>query len=370
MTDGKASGKAPEGAPASQPRALLSAVIVGVNGLTSALDEVGLHQQLRESPACRLRLLDRSLPDETLDDLLLGCEAFAAVTGPSALATEDQNTLRAEAQRYLRVVRAVADAARGRRRPTLIGMTASGTQNSFLRMGLSEPRVRDALAELAGALEALAALATSGTPRKRTRLIPLGVGCFIPATVLGGAAALIIVLLASIALATGQAAVTPSGLDIPLTSALPTATPLPTATAKPASTPTTRPGNPSPTTPPGGSNPTPTPKPGAKPTPTSRPGSGTLTVSPNPIDACASPTSNQTFTISYSGSQSSIKWTASWSSSNITLNNNNSGALSGTLSSSQPVPVTLSTTNDSDGSITIIGSDGSSATESYTSINC
>jgi hypothetical protein len=355
---GKSDPKAPGGAPASQPRALLSAVVVAVNKLEAALDEVGLNRRLRESPSSLLRTLDRTLPDETLDDLIVGCEAFASVTGPSALATDDQARLRTEAQRYLRTLQTLTDTARGRRRLTLMGSTSIGTQNAFLRSVLGKPQVRYALEALIDPLTALAALAEGGTPREHVRLIPMGMGCVIPATVLGGAAALIFVLLASIALATGQAQITPNGLNIPLTSALPT------ATAKSGSTPTTRPGNPTPTTTPS-AKPTPTSKPGVKPTTTPVPGYGVLSVSPNNVAPCAG--SPDTFTVSYSGGQSSINWSSSSSDpANILLS-----PASGTLAPGGFVTVTVTASQSATtGSITVTPSHGSASTVNYDASQC
>lgn len=353
MGDGKSSLKAADATPASQPRALLSAVVVAINDLVAALDAVGLYQRLRESPGCRLRALDRNLPDETFDDLLVSCEAFAVMTGPSALATDDLNRLRSEAQRLLRTLQQVADAARGRRRLTLIGTTmgagATGAQNSFLRTALSAPRSRESLEGLIDALSALAALAESGKPQQRKRLIPIGAGLVIPVTVLGGAMALIIVLLASIALVTGRAPITPNGLDIPLTSALPTATPLPTATARPKITPTANPGNPTPTTHPGVG---PTPRPGSTPTTPPSGGYGVLSVSSssNPIAPCSG--NPDSFTISYSGGSKSLTWSVtSTDPSNLSYSQ-----ASGTLTPGGSVDVTVFNKSDTNqGTIYVTG---------------
>jgi hypothetical protein len=309
--------------------------------------------------------LDRNLPDETFDDLLVSCEAFAVMTGPSALATDDLNRLRSEAQRLLRTLQQVADAARGRRRLTLIGTTmgtgATGAQNSFLRTALSAPRSRESLEGLIDALSALAALAKSGKPEQRKRLIPIGAGLVIPVTVLGGAIALIIVLLASIALVTGRAPITPNGLDIPLTSALPTATPPPTATARPKSTRTANPGTPTPTTRPGGA---PTPRPGFTPTTPPSGGYGVMSVSPNTIAPCVG--NSDSFTISYSGGSKSLTWSVtSTDPSNLSYS-----SASGILTPGGSVDVTVSNKSDTNQGTIYVTGGSQQQTVSFDATNC
>ncbi len=359
MGAGKGDLKEPASGPGPRARALIGAVSRATDHLVAALDAIGLNQKLRESPTCQLRSLDRGLPNYTLGNLLLSCEAFATVTAPATLAAGDMARLRAEAQRALRPIQTLADAVRGRRRMTLSGSTTQ-TQGSFLRSAMSEPQVQAALAELLNSLTALVAFEEDGI-QKRKRTLAVAPGCVIPTAVLGGAVALIIFLIASIAVATGGTSVTPSGLNIPLLSIRSAATA--TTTAKPTATSATTGNQPTPTPNPGQA---PTPKPGAKPTATPAPtatpvpGSGALSVSPNSVDACQA--SSSAFTIANTGGQS-VNWSASgYDATSISLTPSH-----GTLSPGQSVTVTVYASSDANGFITITPG---GQTVNYTSTNC
>src|SRR5258708_35356749 len=118
-------------------RALLDQIVEATNRLAAGLDAAGLNQPLRQSPAYKLRSLDRSLPNHTVEDLLLACEAYATVTAPSALATGDFIRVPDEALRTLQLLRALAGGVRGRRRQT--GMPTVRAPGSILRSPVNYP---------------------------------------------------------------------------------------------------------------------------------------------------------------------------------------------------------------------------------------
>ncbi len=348
-------------------RALLDQIEEATNRLAAGLDAVGLNQQLRQSPAYPLRSLDRSLPNYTVEALLLACEAYATVTAPSALATGDFIRVPDEALRTLQLLQALAGGVRGRRRQT--GMTTVGIQGSFLRSAFNEPAVRAALAALMEPLSALAFI-DSTQQQKRRRLLPVGVGCFVPGTVLAGALALIVFLLTSIAFAAGQIAISPNGVDVPVLSggihhrSGAAANPTPTLRANaPASqstagaTPTAIPGSTS----------TPTPS----PTPTATPPSGspTLSVAKSTVGPC--PGTPDSFALTYARRQSPITWTASWPDhTDVTLS-----PAGGTLQPSGPgssVYITVTLVNDVSitGTMTISTGNNLTRTVQYDSTGC
>lgn len=360
MGSDKGGAKIPASGGGSDPRAraMLGAVASATNRLTAALNEVGLDQRLRESPSCRLRSLDRSLPDETLADLLLLCEAFATVTGPATLTTGDVSRIRSEAQRIQRRIQTLQSAVRGQRRMTLTGST-SQTRGAFLRSALVDSDVQDALAELLAALSALVALEDAAA-EKRKRVLVVGPGCVIPTAVLGGALALIVFLLATIATATGQGAISVNGLNIPalaIRSTTPTATVRATATASPATQ------RPTATTQSSVATPVVKLSPTAKTMPAS--GYGALSASPGSAPACQG--QNVSFTLAYTGGSSPISWQASgYNTNDIQLSPS-----AGSLSPGQSVTVNVTVNADSTGSITITPTNGASPTTvSYDSSNC
>ncbi|GAC1454015.1 MAG: hypothetical protein PVSMB4_14690 [Ktedonobacterales bacterium] len=337
-------------------RALLGAVVQATDYLVAALDAAGLTQQLRDSPIYYLRHLDRSLPAYTVTDLLLVCEAYATVTAPTALATGDLAQVRDEAQRTLHLVQAVAGAGRGRRRLTLSETITKGAHTTLLRNAFSKPPVQAALARLIDALAALASI-DGVEARKRRRLLPLGSGCVVPITVLGGAITLIVFLLASIAVASGQVSVTPDGVRIPAISG-------PHGVLASAS-PSTSQRSPTP-------RPAPTaisvPMPAATPTVTTPPSTPMLDVSKNSVFPC--PGAPDSFTITYTGGQQPITWGANWPDHvDITLSPN-----SGTLQPGGIVTVIVDapqTSSNVSGWIAIAASGGLSAPSvQYNSNNC
>lgn len=339
-------------------RALLGAVAQATDHLAAVLDAAGLNRQLRDAPAYSLRQLDRALPNYSVGDLLLVCEAYATVTAPSALATGDLTQVREEARRTLHLVQAVASASRGRRRLTMTDTIIKSAQATFLRTAFNEPPVHNALVQLIDSLSAVVAL-EEDEPKKRARLLPIGTGCFVPVTVLGGAVLLIVFLLTSIALATGQVSVSGEGVRIPAISGShggrPDASQHP-PTVPPVATRTPRP------------TPTATPRPVAPPTATIPTGPPTLTVSKTSVFPC--PDKSDGFTLTYTNGQQPITWVATWPDQpDITLT-----PASGTLQpGSTPVPVTVTantSTYNSD-AITITPSGGlSPLTVQYDSNKC
>jgi hypothetical protein len=348
-------------------RAPLDQIMEATNRLAAELDAAGLNQQLRQSPAYTLRSLERGLPNCTVEDVLLACEAYAMVTAPSALTTGDLFRVRDEALRTLQLLRALAGGTRGRRR--LTGMTTTGIQGAFLRSAFNEPAVQAALAALIEPLSALAFM-DSTQQQKRRRLLPVGVGCFVPGTVLVGALALIVLLLTSIAFAAGQVAISPNGVDVPVLSggmhhtsgAAATHTPTmranvpawqPTATASP----TVIPGS------------TSTLTPGPTPTVTPPAGSPTLSVSKSTVSPC--PGTPDAFTLTYSGGQSPITWTATPSDQADIALNPPSGTLQPSgAGSAANITVTLVNDVSITGTITISTSNTLTRTIQYDSTGC
>jgi hypothetical protein len=337
--------------------ALLERTVEATNRLAVRLDAAGLNRALRQSPTYTLRSLDRALPNYTVEDLLLACEAYATVTAPSALATGDPTRVRDEALRTLQLLRALAGGIRGRRR--LTGMTTVGIQGSFLRSAFSEPAVRAALVALMESLSALACM-DSTQQRKRPRLLPVGVGCFVPGTVLASALALIVFLLTSFAFATGQIAKSPHGVDV---SALVDGNHHTGATSAHA-TPTARIGAPTPQSTAGA-----TPTPGLTPTATPPSGSPTLSVSKSLVMPCLG--APDSFTLTYAGGQNPITWTATWpdhtdialTPANGTLQPNGSG-------SSANITVMLVNDVSVTGSVNISTGNGLSQSVNYDSTGC
>jgi hypothetical protein len=357
-------------------RALLDQIVEATNRLAAGLDAAGVNQPLRQSPAHTLRTLDRGLPNYTVEDLLLACEAYAIVTAPSALATGDLTQVRDEALHTLQLLRALAGSARGWRR--LTGMTTVGVQGAFLRSAFNESTVRAALGALMEPLSALAFM--DSTPqRTRRRLLPVGVGCFVPGTVLASALALIVFLLTSIAFATGQIALSPNGIAVSAfsdeshhkggiaasaasASATPTARtsapgPQPTATPHATSTATTT------------ASPTATPTAGASPTATTPAGSPTLSASRSTVSPCVG--TPDAFILTYSGGQSSVTWTATPSDpTDITLNPPNGTLQPSGAGSATNVTVTLVNDVSITGTITISTSNNLTRTVQFDSTGC
>ncbi len=348
-------------------RALLDQMVEATNRLAAGLDAVGLNQQLRQSPAYTLRSLDRSLPNYTVEDLLLACEAYATVTAPSALATGDFLRVPDEALHILQLLRALAGGVRGRRRQT--GMTTVGVPGSFLRSAFNEPAVQAALAAL---MESLSALAFMGSTQqqKRRRLLPVSVGCFVPGIVLAGALTLIVFLLMSIAFAAGQIAISPNGLAVPVlsdgihhkgaTSANATVTARANAVApQPTGMPRAQPTG----------TPRAQPTAGASPTATTPAGSPTLSVSKSSVSPCLG--TPDAFTLTYSGGQSLITWTATPSDqTDIALNPPNGTLQPSGAGSSTNVTVTLVNDVSITGTITISTSNNLTRTVQYDSTGC
>jgi hypothetical protein len=340
-------------------RTPLEQMVEATNRLAAGLDAAGLNQQLRQSPAYTLRSLERGLPNCTVEDVLLACEAYAMVTAPSALATGDLIRVRDEALRTLQLLRALAGGIRARRRRT--GMTTVLTAGSFLRSAFNEPAVQAALAALIEPLSALAFM-DSTQQQKRRRLLPVGVGCFVPGTVLAGAFALIVFLLTSIAFAAGQIAISPTGIDVPVLSggihhtSGPAATPTPTVRANvPAPQPT--------------GTPRAQPTAGASPTATTPAGSPTLSVSKSAVSPC--PGASDAFTLTYSGGPSPITWTATPSDqTDIALNPTNGTLQPSGAGSTTNVTVTLVNDVTITGTITIATSNNLTRTIQYDSTGC
>lgn len=352
---------------AAEQQTMLSEIALAVEDLAADLETAGLTQQLRESPSCNLRSLDRSLPAYPLEELLLACEAYATVTAPTALAADDFAQVREEAEHLLQSLRVLAGVGRSRRRLPGKGFTSTGTDNFLLRSAFTDTQVQASLNALLDALSPLADI-KDGEPEKRKRALRIGPGCLIPATVLGGAIALVVFLLSSFALATGHPAVLPGGLSVPAlsngSSAAATATTLSGAPIPGIATPTPATAA---TATSSGSGGTPTQPPVAAPTATTPPGVGRLSLSKSTVTPCVG--SSDSFTITYSSGQQPVSWSASWSDhTNVTVSPSN-----GTLQPGGSTSITVSVAIDlsTPGTITMSASNGvKSQTITYDASNC
>ena len=342
-------------------RAWLGTLASAVDYLAESLDTVGLTQRLRESPACNLRSLDRSLPNYPLEDLLLACEAFATVTSPAALATSDFTKIGDEAQRLLQFFHVLSRTGRGRGLLSSLGNTLTGSQNVLLRSAIGDRRVQEDLAEIMDALASLAEI-EGGESAAHRQALPISKGCIIPVAVLGGAITLVALLLGSFAFATGQPPITPGGLNIPGFSQ--NLHPGATATANAQNGKRT----PVVATATSGSGGSATATPKAAPTATTpAPSSPKILLSTSTVSACFD--SPGSFTITYTGGQQPITWNASWPDhTNVAVS-----PASGTLRAGGSTTVTVNILSDTtlSGTITISPSNGlSSRTVQYDGSNC
>lgn len=354
-TAGSASGR-----PDVDVRMLLREIPTAIERLLDEFDAAGVDRKLRRASSSQLHLLDRGLPRQSLDDLLAACEAYALMTAPSALAEGNDAKVYAEAERLASPLETLLRAGAKRRGLSRLTTISISMQAPLLRAALEEPPVRDALRDLAEIFGLLAA--AGGRARKSKRassgLAPLGRRFLMPGSVLVTALALIVLLLGSIAFATGGVTVSPDGIGLggPPAGAQPTATDVSTnnghaPTATPRSVRTATP------TPRG----TATPLPGGKPN---------LTVSQLNQDPCPS----ATFTIAYSSGQGSATWTAKAdNSANILLSSGGSsfsGQVSGTLQSAgQQATISVQSGAAGIGAITVSASNGQTSQVSYDT-NC
>jgi hypothetical protein len=296
-------------------RAWLDGVSQETAELAAALDSAGLERQLRQARAYSLSALDRGAPSVVIEDVLLTCEAVASVTGPSALATGELGRIRDEALRALQYLRVLAAVPRGRR---LMGHTTVGVQGALLRSALHQPAVRDPLFRLMEFLSLLAG-ADAAERRHARRLplpLPLSRGCLVPGSVLISAFGLIVFLLASVAVATGQVGISPGGLVFPQVRGSATVTPRATAGASSR----THGQKPTPTA--ARATPTSAPRPHATPTPAGAPA---WSASPTSVTPCAG--SPAFFSLVYTQGKGQIFWTASGFDTTSISVNPTSGAL-------------------------------------------
>lgn len=336
--------------------ALLEQILEATDHLTAGLNAAGMNQSLLTSSAYILRSLDRSLPAYTVEELLLTFQAFATVTAPSALAMDDLGQIRDEAMRMLRLLTTLRASVHGRRR--LTGSTTVGVNVTFLQSAFSKPEVRDALIRLLGAFTELASIGADKQHKRRP--LAIGVGYFIPGTVLITTLGLIFFLLTSIAFATGQIAISSNGVNVTALSnaiqqsgaknaqATATAVPQPTATPTPRPIPTAS------------RSATATPNTSATPT---------LSVSKSTVQPCLG--TPDSFTLIYANGSTPARWTASWQdTTNIALS-----PASGTLQtngSGRSTTITVTLVNDGSftGTITITTNNNLTQTVTYDSTGC
>src|SRR5262249_15695566 len=129
-------------------RALLDDIAQTTRHLGNALEDATRtrrqsrdQRDLMEQP---LSLLDHTLPQMTLADVLLACEAFATVTGPAILAGRTLVEVRKEAGRILQALRTLSTVPRKFPRT---GTTAQMPRLQLLAL-LSEPVVQADVAKL------------------------------------------------------------------------------------------------------------------------------------------------------------------------------------------------------------------------------
>ncbi len=362
------------GQPEVDVRMVLREIPPAIERLLDEFDAAGVDRNLRRAPSSQLHALDRGLPRQSLDDLLAACEAFALVTAPSALAAGDEAKVCTEAKRLASTLETLLRAGTRRRGLSRSTTASTSMQAPLLRAALEERPAQDALQDLIGIFGLLAAAEGGTRPRKRalSRLLPLGGRFLMPGSVLVTALVLIVLLLGSIAFATGSVTVSPGGIGLgglnggaqpTATNAsstnivrAPTATPhsAPTATPSAHGTATLTPGSRS------------TPTPGGKPT---------LTVSPLNQDPCPGG-SSATFTIAYSAGQGSVTWTASPdNASNMRLSRDGaawSAQVSGTLpQAGQQTTIYVQGLNvDVTGLISVSANNGLTYPVSYDTTGC
>ena len=172
--------------PSEQPevdaRMMLREIPIAIERLLDELDAIDLGRELRRSPSCQLRAVDRSLPRQSLDELMAECEAYALISAPAALTGGDAASVQRGAAELLSMLDTLARAAEKRR-----GSTRRTTvQISPLRLALAEPGVNDALHDL---IEFMASLAVAeGDQQSRRsllpRILPTGARILMPGSVL------------------------------------------------------------------------------------------------------------------------------------------------------------------------------------------
>jgi hypothetical protein len=340
-------------------RDLLRRIPAAASALLDELEAAGLTPSMRRAPGCDLHALDRGLPRQSVDDLLAECEAFAFVSGPSALAQDDTRAVRDEAEHFFGVFETLLKAGTRRSRGSWMTGASTSMQAPLLRSALGTRETQDALYHLT---ELFDQLATAGEEEHRARrglgLLPAGRRVFTPVLILTLAVALIAVLLGAIGLASGKGPGIFLGEGASNVAHTATSTSGSSATATPqnAQTPTAGRGS------------TPTPRVTATAS-----GAPRLTVAPQTVEPCMGVPPPK-FTISYSTGQGSATWTAkvdNAANAQLSLNQANfSGQVSGTLQPGQRVDVYVQAGgNDTSGQITIQGP-GSPPSVMYDSTNC
>lgn len=323
-----------------------------------------------------LQQLDRGLPRQTLGDLLLACEAYASMTGPSALAAGDLTTVRVEAERIISLLRPLARVSRSRRiTDTTVQLPAVG-----LRTVLSDEHVIRSFNSLIAAFAELANV--EGEQVRKRFAVRIGTRYLVPGSVLAATLALILFFVGGIAFATGAVTLSPQGVTFsnPLGSAANAANIARHGAPGSQGTPGGVGGTSATSTPGTGSgqapSATPTSKPSPQPTATPVPSGGpALTVSPSSVQPCQG--TDAQFAITYTSGSGSVTWTAtSPDPSNIALSTNGntfSQQVGGTLRQGQQVTVYVRLLNDTPitGQISVTGSNGVAPTSAtYDSTGC
>ncbi len=342
----------------SQPdiRALLHDIPQATGRLLDELDAVDLGRELRRSPSCQLRAVDRTLPRQSLDELMAACEAYALISAPAALTGGDAASVQRGAAELLSMLDTLARAAEKRRGST----RRSTVRLSPLRLALAEPGVNDSLQKL---IELFAAIAVGDGdhPSHRSllpRILRTGARLLMPGSVLLVALALIVFLLDSIAVATNHVNISPNGVPV----ASQQDSPQPTVTSA------------------SGSNRAPTVTPRRQPTPSPVPiGTPTTTTSGAPMIAVSQlnqdPCPTARFTITYGSGHGQVTWAATPdTTANMLVSLDAStyaGSVSGTLQPGQQLTVYVKSQQDNmTGKIAVTASNGQSLYVDYSSTGC
>lgn len=335
---------------------LLEEIREGTSRLEAGFVAAGMARQLAQADAFRLRVLDRNLPNYTVEELTLTCEAFATVTVPAALATGELGHARDDAARILRILTTLRTVTQGRRR--LTGHTTVNVNSTLLSSAFTSPDVRAALSILIRAFSDFAVVDEDMT-RKRLPFA-FNVGFIVPGTVLLTAVGLVFFLLTSVAFATGGIAISPNGVKVngvssalrrvspaqatPTSSPAPIPTVTPTVVSQPSNQTSSQVGSPPPPSP-------------------------TLTVSRSSVQPCFG--SPDSFTLTYTNGTGPLHWSANWQDTTNIGVKPATGTLQPTGSGGSAT-ITVSLLNDAafNGTITVTTSAGLSQSVTYDSSSC
>jgi hypothetical protein len=352
-------------------RSTLGAIAHTTDELAQALDMAGARERVRQSRHQTLHVLDHRLPPQTLEEFLLAIEAYARISGPIALASQDLVNLRSEARHRLQSLHLLHRLRREQRHTD----ETVKMQALALHAALSDPAVREAIERLADLFTKLATLA-DGTGARAGLELRIGTRFLVPGSIILTTLALILFFMGGIAFATGAVALTPHGVKVtnPNVGLTPAGTAHPQGNHSPTPTGTTTGAIPTSSTAAGSRTPTP---PAATRTPQATPTTGgpVLTAAPTTVQPCRG--TDDQFSLTYSAGSGSVTWTATSSNpTDVVLSTgsgNFQGQSSGTLQPGQSVTIYVRLLNDVaiTGQVSVSGSHGANTLGViYDSTNC